>query len=86
MRTLLCLSFVAFAMHAHEIGTTRVTAHFSSDGAYDIEIAADATALAEKFGPVAGDVTAAQLNSLLPTLERRRGGSSRDHLRRDSRR
>ena len=61
----------AVALSAHEIGTTRVTAAFPGDGSYQVEIAADASSLAEKFGPVADNVTAAQLAQLLPALESR---------------
>lgn len=65
------LALAAVAAYAHEIGTTRVTAKFPGDGTYEIEIAADASSLAEKFGPVASDVTAGQLSTLLPSLEER---------------
>src|SRR6185295_3091805 len=37
------------AVHAHEIGTTRVSATFQEGRTYDVEIVTDATALAEKL-------------------------------------
>ena len=36
------------AVHAHEIGTTRVSVRFHEDRTYDIEVVTDATALVEK--------------------------------------
>ncbi len=46
-RALLLLA--AAALHAHEIGTTRVTATFPEGRSYDIEIVTDAAALHEKL-------------------------------------
>ena len=45
----LALLFVR-AAHAHEIGTTRVTANLSADGRYDIAIVTDPASLGEKLG------------------------------------
>lgn len=42
------------AIHAHEIGTTRVSVRFNEDRTYDVEIVTDATALAEKLETIAG--------------------------------
>jgi hydrogenase/urease accessory protein HupE len=42
------------AVHAHEIGTTRVSVLFREAGTYDIEIVTDATALVEKLEASAG--------------------------------
>jgi hydrogenase/urease accessory protein HupE len=42
------------AIHAHEIGTSRVSVQFNADRTYDVEIVTDATALAEKLETTAG--------------------------------
>jgi hydrogenase/urease accessory protein HupE len=44
------------AVHAHEIGTTRVAVLFYPDRTYDVEIVTDATALAEKLDASVGAV------------------------------
>ena len=41
-------------VHAHEIGTTRVSVLFHEGRGYDIEIVTDAAALVEKLEAVAG--------------------------------
>ena len=48
------LLIVADTDGAHEIGTTKVTVHFSADGTYRIEVVTDGQALREKFAAVAG--------------------------------
>jgi hydrogenase/urease accessory protein HupE len=50
LASLLCNGIV----HAHEIGTTRVSATFQEGRTYDVEIVTDATALAEKLAVSAG--------------------------------
>ena len=45
----LLLLIVAVALHAHEIGTTRVAVSFPNTNTYNVEIVTDATALAEKL-------------------------------------
>src|SRR5437867_13383322 len=42
------------AIHAHEIGTSRVSVRFNEDRTYDVEIVTDAAALAEKLETTAG--------------------------------
>src|SRR3954453_1563494 len=55
--SLLLLALVgATAVHAHEIGTTRVSATFHDSRTYDIEIVTDAAALAEKLAASGGDL------------------------------
>ena len=53
-----CVLILVFAaasrVHAHEIGTTRVSVVLHERRTYDIEIATDAAALAEKFDAVSG--------------------------------
>ena len=58
------------ALHAHEIGTTRVSVLFQEGRTYDIEIVTDATALAEKLEASVGatlpaDAHAPALQSLI---------------------
>src|SRR6478672_3124498 len=48
MKPYFALLLACSALQAHEIGTTRVTANFIG-GRYDLEIATDASALAEKL-------------------------------------
>jgi len=52
---LVLLAAMAVAVHAHEIGTTRVTATIEENGGYTIELAGDATALAEKLAAASGE-------------------------------
>jgi hydrogenase/urease accessory protein HupE len=61
-------------MHAHEIGTTRVSVLFQEDRTYTIEIVTDAGTLAEKLvvstgGPSPTDTDAARLQSLLASFD-----------------
>jgi hypothetical protein len=49
-RVILAAAILAIAGHAHEIGTTRISATLRPDRTYDIEIVADASALADKLG------------------------------------
>lgn len=49
---------------AHEIGTSRVSVVFQNNGAYDVEIVTDATALAEKLGAAPVPAGAADLQAL----------------------
>jgi hydrogenase/urease accessory protein HupE len=58
-------------IHAHEIGTTRVTAAFKEDRTYEIEIATDAVALADKLLASKGapPLSAPRADDLLPLLE-----------------
>src|SRR6266850_2751932 len=58
------------AIHAHEIGTTRVSVHFHDDQSYDVEIVTDAVALVEKLVASTGqpsplDIGPTGLQSLL---------------------
>jgi hydrogenase/urease accessory protein HupE len=60
----------AAAVHAHEIGTTRVSVLLHESRAYDIEIVTDAVALVEKLesstgSPLPSDIRPAHLQSLL---------------------
>jgi hydrogenase/urease accessory protein HupE len=57
MRILLAAVLVLLgcpAIHAHEIGTTRVSVVLHEDRRYDVEIVTDAAALAEKLAAVTG--------------------------------
>lgn len=63
-----CL-LIGSAVHAHEIGTTRVTVLLAVSGDYDIEIVTDAVALLEKLDQVSGDVTEPAVD--VPTLQKR---------------
>jgi hydrogenase/urease accessory protein HupE len=55
------------AMHAHEIGTSRVAVLFQDDQSYRVEIVTDATALAEKLEASVGASLPANTNA--PTLQ-----------------
>src|SRR5690349_5449483 len=62
------------AVHAHEIGTTRVSVRFQQDRTYDVEIVTDATALAEKLEASVGSALPAgtdakRLQALLPGFD-----------------
>jgi hydrogenase/urease accessory protein HupE len=62
--------FCGAAVHAHEIGTTRVSVLFQEDRTYDVEIVTDAATLVEKLEASAGeslppDADSARLQSLL---------------------
>ena len=62
------------AIHAHEIGTTRVSVVLHEDRRYDVEIATDAAALVEKLAAVTGrtphaDAGPAALQSLLTDFD-----------------
>lgn len=63
------------ALHAHEIGTTRVAVVFEPGRTYDIEIVTDAVSLVEKLQAAAGtrppasEVGADRLESLLKSLD-----------------
>src|SRR5262245_39950415 len=59
-------------IHAHEIGTTRVSVLFHEGGTYDVEIVTDAATLAEKLTAVTGDPSSANLgrSELQSTLTR----------------
>jgi hydrogenase/urease accessory protein HupE len=48
------IALASTGVSAHEVGTTRVSVVFQEDRTYDIEIAADATALVEKLEATAG--------------------------------
>jgi hydrogenase/urease accessory protein HupE len=70
----LCAAVVALlcgaAVHAHEIGTTRVSVLFQEGRTYDVEIVTDAATLVEKLEASAGgssppDIGSARLQSLL---------------------
>src|SRR5262245_52819354 len=52
--TLCVLAARSSLVHAHEIGTTRVSAVFHDRESYDIEIVTDATSLVEKLDTMAG--------------------------------
>jgi hydrogenase/urease accessory protein HupE len=51
--SLLCVAIVAI-VHAHEIGTTRVSVTFHENRTYDVEAVTDAAALAEKLATPGG--------------------------------
>lgn len=51
----LAVSLLTTSAHAHEIGTTQVTASFGGDGRYEILITTDAVALVEKLHAAGGD-------------------------------
>lgn len=55
MRWLAVALLCAATLSAHEIGTTRVSVLFLENGAYDVQIVTDATALAEKLGASVGE-------------------------------
>src|SRR5579864_4729786 len=55
------------AMHAHEIGTSRVAVRFQDGQSYQVEIVTDATALAEKLEASVGASLPA--NTSAPTLQ-----------------
>lgn len=68
------LLLAGIAAQAHEIGTTRVSVVFHEGRQYEIEIVADATALAEKLeasrgGALPAGATAPSLQSLLTASE-----------------
>jgi hydrogenase/urease accessory protein HupE len=76
----LCAVVVALlcgaAVHAHEIGTTRVAVLFTEGRTYDVEIVTDATALAEKLAASAGgtapaDASPARLQAFLTSFDGR---------------
>jgi len=78
MRVLLAAAIVLLlgssAIHAHEIGTTRVSVVFHEGWSYDVEIVTDAAALVEKLAAVTGqsaprDVGPSGLQSLLTTFD-----------------
>ena len=61
--SLLCaIALACVEARAHEIGTTVVTAHFT-DARYEITIATDATALAEKLAVVTGTQAPASMDA-----------------------
>ena len=73
-RILAALVLAGVAAHAHEIGTTRVSVLFHEGRTYEIEIVADATALAEKVeasrgGTLQAGASAVSLQSLLTASE-----------------
>ncbi len=73
-RILTALLLAGVAAYAHEIGTTRVSVLFHEGRTYEIEIVADATALAEKLeasrgGTLPAGASAASLQSLLAASE-----------------
>ena len=49
--------------HAHEIGTTRVTAVFQKSTSYEIEVVTDAAALVEKLETLSGEPVQSGLNA-----------------------
>ena len=51
---------LARPLHAHEIGTTRVSVVFAEDGTYQIEIVTDAAALVEKLEASSGSSSPAE--------------------------
>src|SRR5437867_1010509 len=62
------------AIHAHEIGTTRVSVWFNEDRTYAVDIVTDATALVEKLETTAGrtlnaDVRPDRLQALLAAAD-----------------
>ena len=66
--------FCCFVAHAHEIGTSRVSALFHGGETYEIEIVTDATALAEKLEAVGGKqlpsgINAGALQSLITNFD-----------------
>ena len=66
-----CLSSIP--LHAHEIGSTRVSVVFTEAGNYDIEIVTDAAALVEKLqaisGPASSELRAGRGYDSLTSLE-----------------
>jgi len=58
LRAAACVAMSVLAcgalVHAHEIGTTRVSAHFHEGRRYDIEIVTDAASLVDKLDALAG--------------------------------
>ena len=68
--------FYGAAVHAHEIGTTRVSVLFREGQTYDVEIVTDAASLVEKLeasagGSMTADANAARLQALLTSFDRR---------------
>ena len=55
MRAALVALLGLTVLHAHEIGTTRVSVVFEQSGGYSVEIVTDATALAQKLTAAAGE-------------------------------
>jgi hydrogenase/urease accessory protein HupE len=64
----------ATSVHAHEIGTNRVSVVFENNGSYQIEVVTDAMALIDKLEASTGsrspqDTSAANLQALLPSFD-----------------